>query len=978
VWISARRGAAALLAAAALLPAAASAAPVETVTSTADAGPGSLRQAIADVDPGGTVEFADGLAGTIELVSGEIAIGKALTIDGPGARVLDVSGGDSSRIFHIDTAGDVAISGLTLRDGFADDGSPNGPMGGAVLKLGDGALALSDMQLLDSTAIGLGSAGGALFASDSAGELVLERVTVAGNQANGSGGGLFVRGRPATLRNVTIADNHAGGSGGGVQLQEFAVGVDFSLVNVTVAGNSAGVHGGGLVRDNVVIGIGSIELVNSVVADNTAEDSPDCLAPDPVTLVGATLIEDASNCDTDGSGTLITGQDPQLGELVWNEPGETMTMALAAGSPAIDAGGACPPPATDQRGIARPQGPGCDLGAFERVPGQVTNLADSGPGSLRQTIADVDPGGTVEFADGLAGTIELVSGEIAFDKPLTIDGPGARELAVSGTESSRVFNIESAGDVAISGLTLTDGFADAGSPIGPLGGAVYTRSHGALALTDVQLLDSTAVGAGSGGGALFADASGGELVLERVTVAGNQADGAGGGLFVFERPATLRNVTIADNHAGADGGGVHLLDLIGSVDFSLVNTTVAGNSAGVGGGLMAQTFGGGSIELVNSVVANNTAGTGDDCATPDPVTLVGAALIEDTSACPTDGSGTLIDGQDPQLGALASNAPGATMTMAVTAGSPALDAAPGDGGGACPPPATDQRGIARPQGTGCDLGAYEARPAVAALDSPGHDFGDLEVGQGPSGPAQFTVSNDAAAELDLLVNTVALSGDDADQFALDTSDCDDGSAGPPVGRVAPGESCTVEVRFDPTVAGEKQATLELDTSGGNLSATLEGTGEAPPAPDPPTPPDPPAPDPPAPPAPDPPPARSPALERLTVASRCVSPSRSGRVQVELALRMARPAPVQLRIERAVGTKARSTCPTRGKPRRFTGRFRTVKTYARARTRPVAAAVTRRITLNLRLVPGLYRITARAHTPGGRLSKPKRRFVRVLG
>jgi hypothetical protein len=65
-------------------------------------------------------------------------------------------------------------------------------------------------------------------------------------------------------------------------------------------------------------------------------------------------------------------------------------------------------------------------------------------------------------------------------------------------------------------------------------------------------------------------------------------------------------------------------------------------------------------------------------------------------------------------------------------------------------------------------------------------------------------------------------------------------------------------------------------------------------------------------------------------------------------------------------------------RRFPGRFRKVRTLARVPTKPVSAAVTRRLVLNLRLDPGLYRLTARAHTGKGRLSEPKRRFVRVLG
>jgi YVTN family beta-propeller protein len=121
-----------------------------------------------------------------------------------------------------------------------------------------------------------------------------------------------------------------------------------------------------------------------------------------------------------------------------------------------------------------------------------------------------------------------------------------------------------------------------------------------------------------------------------------------------------------------------------------------------------------------------------------------------------------------------------------------------------------------------------------------------------------------------------------------------------------------------------------------------------------------------------------AIERFALASRCVRRSRSGQVDVRMNLRLARSGPVRVQVHRAVGTKARGSCPKPRRGRRFPGRFRSVQILRHLEPRVVAAAVRGEITLRLRLEPGLYRITVRAYTDGNKLSLPARRFLRVLG
>ena len=87
---------------------------------------------------------------------------------------------------------------------------------------------------------------------------------------------------------------------------------------------------------------------------------------------------------------------------------------------------------------------------------QVTNNNDSGAGSLRQAIADAGAGDEITFAGTVTGTITLTSGELSINKNLTITGPGAHVLTITGNNASRVFYVQHGVEVTISGLTVAN------------------------------------------------------------------------------------------------------------------------------------------------------------------------------------------------------------------------------------------------------------------------------------------------------------------------------------------------------------------------------------------------------------------------------------------------------------------------------------------------------------------------------------------
>jgi hypothetical protein len=227
----------------------------------------------------------------------------------------------------------------------------------------------------------------------------------------------------------------------------------------------------------------------------------------------------------------------------------------------------------------------------------VTNLQDDGPGSLRQAIHDANGTGepdAIVFQPGLAGPITLTSGELDVTESVTITGPGAGVITVSGNNTSRIFLVDNAAhttiNVAISGLALT-----AGS-----GGAVAVSDE-ILTLRGVVITNSNAQ---NGGGILVS--TDGQLTLEDSTVSGNRADGVlspfGGGLYLSSNSVALvRNSTISGNQViGGHGGGIY----VAGGSLTVEDSTISGNSAELGGGIGVV---GGLLTVANSTISGNSA-----------------------------------------------------------------------------------------------------------------------------------------------------------------------------------------------------------------------------------------------------------------------------------------------------------------------------------------------------------------------------------
>lgn len=457
------------------------AATLTTVTSNADSGTGTLREAVVTADSNGepdTITF-DLLEGqrTITLTSGQISFTEAqeTTVDGGG--VVTVSGNDSSRVFDVGADASLTVRGLTVRDGSAPVGGDDFERSGGGIR-NSGTLTIVGSNLTGNSA---DRDGGGIF--DRGGVLSVVGTTVSDNTApEDYGGGIYMSNGTMTIDRSTVSGNSSA-FGGGILSNTDLEGERTTITNSTISGNTASddeeggsgifnVDGltviehstitGNTAPDGVGSGVASFsddftrtEVLSTIISGNDNTDVD--FVYDPTVN---SFVSDGYNVIGDGNATGafdqpgdVTGvSDPGLGPLADNG-GPTFTHALLPGSPAVDrvAAGECPPPTEDQRGRDRPKdGDGdaralCDSGSFEleRDYGSVrfasaTYTVNEGAGTA--TITVTRTGGTdgevsVDYAtsDGTAtarqdylarsGTLTFAEGQrsLSFTVPIEND-----------------------------------------------------------------------------------------------------------------------------------------------------------------------------------------------------------------------------------------------------------------------------------------------------------------------------------------------------------------------------------------------------------------------------------------------------------------------------------------------------------------------------------------------------------------------------
>jgi hypothetical protein len=229
------------------------------------------------------------------------------------------------------------------------------------------------------------------------------------------------------------------------------------------------------------------------------------------------------------------------------------------------------------------------------APTLVTTAIGDGSGSLRQVLADAEPGDVVGFDTngdfGEPTTISL-SNQLILGRDVTIDGPGAGDLSVSGDGTDRVFRIEEDVDVRLANLTVTGGVAplESHGALGMvrLGGCLFVAPGGSLTLDGVAVTGCQApadMGPGSGGGIANLD---GTLVIRDSEIRGNVATSGCGGGIVNHGSLRIESSAIVGNEAeGDDGGGICNL----GEPLTIVDSELRENVALDGGGVFSSTTG---------------------------------------------------------------------------------------------------------------------------------------------------------------------------------------------------------------------------------------------------------------------------------------------------------------------------------------------------------------------------------------------------
>lgn len=851
---------------------------------------------------------------TIDLTSA-LAVGNDvnITLDGNG---LTLAGDGSSStpgsfyLFSINdsTASTLNLSQVTLKDGVGGIDDPNGL---ATVMLTDSAIDGSRSSqpftagIYAATVTLTNSAIDGVSASYNAagiyavGTAILTNSTVSG--ISGSSDPVGIHATTATLTGSTVSGVSDGTNSAGVGA------TTVTLTNSTISGisgfSAAGIGSQGTVTlidstvsgidgsngdsssiDSVGIAAQTVNLTASIVADS----GWNCLALSSLNDDGYNLSASPAGADTtcgfsNGSTHSRTVTDAQLDlQSLGNYGGPTETQALGTGSIAIDAipvdaseqclnavGSPISDPVTsapitsDQRGVTRPQGAGCDIGAFEVEQTTVTlGSSQCDQADLQTAVSGAKPYSLTTITMPANCTIDLTKSSLTVGagvditlngNGLTLDGQNQNfddidinDGLSASTLALRQVTIENGSNgVAdashLATVTLTDCIVRANG-----NGGVYLRGitagirAGTVALINSSVTDNANGSTGAGGSGIEAGATvtvTNSIVSDNANAGSHSGEGSSGGYGINANAIVLTNSTVSNNATGSnadDIAGPGGIGIYANTSIIVTNSTVSGNGNGGYGGQVGGNGDSGiyasSVVLTDSTISGNgNSGNGGDdgrgifanTATLTATLMAGNAHGFNCDVGTVNDGGYNLsaspDGTYDSCGFIANNSPtsaevtdaavsllslrdygGPTPTIALGPGSAAIDAIPVyqgqctlTAGTSDPildpsthqPITTDQRGIARPEGPKCDIGAYEA-PAVAVTTTPGAAsssgwYNGSQLGAGGTLPVTVSYTGLATGELPSC-SSAAITGlpssavDELNQTATGTASLHDG------------------------------------------------------------------------------------------------------------------------------------------------------------------------------------------------------------
>jgi CSLREA domain-containing protein len=481
--------------------------------------------------------------------------GAYLQGSGAGSTFLDGSG--TGRVIDVTATATATLYRMTIQNG----NSGVGTTGGGVRNAGTLTIDTSLIRNNSSGALNV-AAGGGVFNS---GILSITNSTIAGNTAyDGHGAGL-ANANTATITNSTISGNQSGMNGGGVFN---SAGCVLTIQNSTISGNIADVNGDTIGDGGGIFALGTETLTSTIVAGNgrVFVDTPSDIVGGTINTASRNLIGDAGTAGgiVHGTGGNIVGNAGTgtlaiatiLNTTLTDNGGPTPTHALAATSPAIDAGSNPAALASDQRGsesarttdhtgVANAAGSdGTDIGAFEISPLTVS-LFDAGSDfsiRLNNTSGQIEiinntAGGTIQAHTPFGGTFGLIINGGLGDDLLTIDFSNGNPIPAGGITFTAGGQATPAGD----SLTITGGagFSTVTYNTAPGGAGTLTLNGSTINFTGLEPV--TIVPAVGTMTITIDDANGtaGETLTTQITDGGVVDDG----LLFLDAPGSAEDMT---------------------------------------------------------------------------------------------------------------------------------------------------------------------------------------------------------------------------------------------------------------------------------------------------------------------------------------------------------------------------------------------------------------------------------------------------